>query len=184
MEYNYPFGGWAELEGIANRTDYDLKRHIEASGKDLTYFNEETKEKFVPYVIEPAVGVERIFVVLMLDAYSEEEDKEGIRSVLRFHPKVAPVKVAIFPLQKDEALVKIARDIYGDLRSRWSVQYDQGGSVGRRYRRQDEIGTPYCVTVDFETLSDKKVTVRDRDTMTQERILISKLKDHLSKTLS
>ncbi len=184
VEYNYPFGGWAELEGIANRTDYDLKRHIEASGKDLTYFNEETKEKFVPYVIEPAAGVERIFVVLMLDAYAEEEDKEGIRSVLRFHPKVAPVKAAIFPLQKDEALVKIARGIYGDLRSLWNVQYDQGGSVGRRYRRQDEIGTPFCITIDFETLTDKKVTIRDRDTMKQDRILISKLKAYLSKTLN
>lgn len=184
VEYNYPFMGWGELEGIANRTDYDLKRHSEASGKDLSYFDEETKEKFTPFVVEPAAGVERIFLVLLLDAYDEEKDEDGERVVLRFHPKVAPVKIAVFPLQKDEALVKVARGVYGDLKVKWNVQYDQSGSVGRRYRRQDEIGTPYCVTVDFDSLKDKKVTVRDRDSMKQERVLISKLPDYLTKKLT
>lgn len=183
VEYNYPFMGWGELEGIANRTDYDLLRHAEASGKDLTYFDEETKEKFTPYVIEPAVGIDRVALILMLDAYAEEEGSEETRVVLKFSPKVAPVKVAILPLQKDTALVELSQGIYKDLRSSWSVQYDQAGSIGRRYRRQDEIGTPYCVTVDFESLEDKKVTVRDRDSMQQERIKITDLKDQLSKTL-
>lgn len=184
VEYNYPFMGWGELEGIASRSDYDLKRHLEASGKDLTFFDEESKEKFVPYVVEPAAGVDRIFLILLLDAYAEEEDKDGTRIVLRLHPKVAPVKVAIFPLQKDDGIVAAARDIYGTLRGLWSVQYDQSGSVGRRYRRQDEVGTPYCVTVDFDTLTDKKVTIRDRDTMAQERVAITDLPSYFSKKLN
>ena len=184
VEYNYPFMGWGELEGIASRSDYDLKRHLEASGKDLTFFDEETKEKFVPYVVEPAAGVDRVFLIVLLDAYFEEEDKDGTRIVLRLHPKVAPVKVAIFPLQKDDGIVAVARDIYSTLQGLWNVQYDQSGSVGRRYRRQDEIGTPYCVTVDFDTLTDKKVTVRDRDTMAQERVAIADLPNYFSKKLN
>jgi len=181
--YNFPIG-WKELAGIANRTDFDLKAHIEGSGRDLSFFDEESKEKFVPYVIEPTLGIERAFFALLADSYDEEKDGEEIRSVLRFSPAVAPVKVAIFPLQKDEGIVKIAKEIYENLRGRYSVQYDQSGSIGRRYRRQDEIGTPYCLTVDFDSLTDKKVTVRDRDSMKQERVLISKLEDLLSKKLA
>lgn len=181
--YNFPIG-WKELAGIANRTDFDLKSHIEKSGRDLSYFDEETKEKFVPYVVEPTLGIERAFFALLTDAYDEEKDEEGERVILRLNPRVAPVKVAIFPLQKDEPLTKVARKIYDELKEKWSVQYDQSGSIGRRYRRQDEIGTPYCVTIDFESLKDKKVTVRDRDSMQQGRVLISKLFDYLSSRVS
>jgi glycyl-tRNA synthetase len=184
VEYDYPFGGWGELEGIANRTDYDLRRHMEASGKDLTYFDEETKEKFVPFVVEPAVGIDRIMLALMLDAYDEDKDKDETRTVLRLNPKVAPVKVAVFPLQKDEHLLRLSQEIFKDLRFSWNVQYDQAGSIGRRYRRQDEIGTPYCVTVDFDSITDRKVTVRERDSMKQERVKIADLKSYLTKALT
>ena len=183
INYHFPIG-WKELAGIANRTDYDLKAHVEKSGRDLSFFDEETKEKFTPYVIEPTMGIERAFFAILTDAYDEEADGDEVRSVLRFDPKVAPVKVAVFPLQKDEPLVKIAKEIYDELKEKWAVQYDQSGSVGRRYRRQDEIGTSYCVTVDFDSLKDKKVTVRDRDSMKQERVLITKLSEYLSKKLN
>ncbi len=182
IEYRFPFG-WGEVEGIANRTDYDLRRHTEFSGQRLEYFDDETGEHIVPYVIEPSAGVERIFLVLLLDAYDEEPDKEGVRVVLRLHPKVAPIKVAVLPLSKKEPLVSLAKDIRKKLARYWMTDYDDRQSIGRRYRRQDEIGTPYCVTVDFQTLEDKAVTIRDRDTMEQVRVPISELEAELQARL-
>jgi len=176
--YNWPFMGFGELEGIANRTDFDLKNHAKASGKELAYFDPETKEKIVPYVIEPSEGVGRAMLAVLIDAYNEEKapkaagEGEEERIVLKFAPKVAPIKAAVLPLVKDEKLVKIAKEIYSDLKKEWFVQYDEAATVGRRYRRQDEIGTPYCITVDFDTLKDDAVTLRDRDSMKQERIKI------------
>ena len=170
IEYRFPFGK-SELWGLANRGDYDLTQHARASGEELDYFDEETKEHVVPYVVEPSLGVDRAMLVFLLEAYEEEQDKEGVRTILRFHPRLAPVKAAVLPLVKrDERLVALAQRIYGDLRAEVPVQYDETGSVGRRYRRQDEIGTPWCLTVDSQSLEDGTVTVRDRDTMTQERI--------------
>lgn len=167
--------GWAELEGVANRTDYDLKQHSQASGKTLDYYDDETKEHYTPYVIEPAVGVDRCALAFMCDAYEEEPDKDEIRVVMHFHPALAPIKAAILPLSKKENLTTYAKDIYKDLRHHLAVQYDDTQSIGRRYRRQDEIGTPYCVTVDFQSLEDKRVTIRERDTMNQIRIPVSEL---------
>jgi glycyl-tRNA synthetase len=174
LEYRYPFG-WGELEGVASRGDYDMQRHIAASGEPLSFFDEETREHIVPYVVEPAVGVDRVMLILLLDAYDEEPDNQGTRVVLRLSPKVAPVKAAILPLAKKEPLVNLAREIQGKLRRRYAVQYDETGNIGRRYRRQDEIGTPFCVTVDFDSLEDGAVTVRDRDSMGQERVAIGEL---------
>lgn len=174
LEYKYPFG-WGELEGVASRGDYDLQRHIEASGESLTFFDEESREHIVPYVIEPAVGLDRVFLILMLDAYDEEPDNQGTRVVLRFSPKIAPVKAAILPLAKKEPLVRLARELQSKLRGRYAVQYDETGNIGRRYRRQDEIGTPYCFTIDFDSLEDGAVTVRERDSMAQERIAIAEI---------
>lgn len=166
IEYNFPFG-WSELEGIANRTDFDLKNHSKHSGRDLSYFDEEKKEKFVPYVIEPSVGVERLMLALLVGGYVED----GERVVLRLHPKVAPHKVAVFPLLANkESLVAMAKDIYNDLRPRFMVAFDDRGNIGKRYYSQDEIGTPFCVTVDFQSLEDGTVTVRNRDTTAQERV--------------
>jgi len=181
IEYNWPFMGWGELEGIANRTDYDLKQHTKESGKDLSYFDEETKKKIVPYVIEPSIGVGRMMLALLINAYTEEKaptaekGESETRVVLKLSPGLAPVKVAVLPLVKDEKLIKIAKEIYKDLKKEWNVIYDEAASIGRRYRRQDEIGTPYCVTVDFDTLKDKSVTIRDRDSMNQERVKIKEL---------
>ncbi len=175
VEYQFPFG-WGELEGIANRTDFDLKSHAGHSGKDLSYFDDDSKEKFIPYVIESSGGIDRTFLVVMLDAYREEEVEGEKRVVLGFNKRIAPVKVAVFPLQKDEKLVGVAKGIYKDLREYMSCYYDQAGNIGRRYRRQDEIGTPYCLTVDFDTLEDESVTVRERDTMEQKRVKINELK--------
>ncbi len=178
IEYRFPWG-WAELEGIANRTDYDLRHHGEASGQDLTYFDDETKERYYPYVVEPSGGVDRAALALFLDAYDEEPDssssKEEVRVVLRFHRHIAPVSVAVLPLSRNERLAPTARAIYGLVRRHFSTQYDDAQSIGRRYRRQDEIGTLYCVTVDFGTLEDKRVTIRDRDTMRQIRVPIAEL---------
>jgi len=176
IEYNFPFGGWGELEGIANRQDFDLATHQKHSGKDLSYYDEETKSKFLPHVIEPALGVDRATLAFLLDSYDLiKEGESGIESdevVLRLHPKIAPIKLAVFPLVKKDKLPEIAHKIINSLKPYMMVQYDESGSVGRRYRRQDEIGTPYCVTVDFDTLTDGTVTIRDRDTMDQERIHI------------
>ena len=183
IEYQYPFG-WGELEGIANRTDFDLKNHAKFSGKDLR-FQDEKGEKFFPYVIEPSVGVERIVLALLSESYREEKDKEGIRIFLSLSPRVAPVKVAIFPLLKNKPeLVNQAKKIYEDLKTCFNVAWDDIGNIGKRYRRQDEIGTPWCITVDFDTLEDKTVTVRDRDTMKQERVAIDKLKEFFQTKLS
>lgn len=175
VEYMFPWG-WGELEGIANRTNFDLTQHQKYSGRDLTYFDEEKNERYVPYVIEPSAGADRATLAFLLDAYGEEFDKKTkeIRIVLRFDPRLAPVKAAVLPLVKDKKLIKIAGDMYKDLQKAavGLIQYDESGSVGRRYRRQDEIGTPWCFTVDFDSLKDKKATVRDRDTMKQKRIFI------------
>jgi glycyl-tRNA synthetase len=183
VEYLFPMG-WSELEGIANRGDFDLIQHARYSGKGLSYFDEETKENIVPCIIEPSAGVDRSILAFLCDAYTEEPDKDEIRVVLRLHPAIAPVKVAILPLSKKEPLVNKAREIYANLRQCWAVIYDDAQSIGRRYRRQDEIGTPYCVTVDFDTLEDAQVTVRDRDDMQQIRIPVTELKAALASKLN
>ena len=191
IEYDFPFGR-QELEGVAYRTDYDLSQHQKASGKSLEYFDEETKQKFIPHVVEPSAGVDRTVLALICEAYSEDEapDEKGkmeTRIVLRFHPRMAPIKCAIFPLLKNkEPLVAKAKEIVDLLQPHMYVFYDESGAIGRRYRRQDEIGTPFCVTVDFETLGEKEaelrdtVTLRDRDTMKQERVKVSELIQLLS----
>ena len=178
IQYLFPMG-WSELEGIANRQDFDLKQHSKFSGKNLEYFDEESKEHFTPFVIEPSAGVDRSVLAFMLDAYTEEPDKDEIRTVLKLHPRLAPYKAAILPLSKKEPLANLSRQIYASLRKAWMVTYDEAQSIGRRYRRQDEIGTPYCITVDFESLNDGQVTVRERDTMTQVRIPIVEIKAYL-----
>jgi glycyl-tRNA synthetase len=169
VEYRYPFG-WGELEGIANRTDFDLRRHQEFSGRDMSYFDTESNERFLPYVIEPAVGVDRILITLLCDAYDEEEVRGETRTVLRLHPDLAAVQVAVLPLSKKPELSAVARQVEHALRPHFSTQYDETQAIGRRYRRQDEIGTPLCVTVDFESLDDQAVTIRERDGMTQVRV--------------
>ncbi|MEA2086376.1 MAG: glycine--tRNA ligase [Chloroflexota bacterium] len=182
IDYLFPMG-WAELEGIANRGDFDLVQHASLSGKTIDYFDDETKERFVPYIIEPSAGVDRSLLAFLCDAYDEEPDKEEIRVVLRFHPGIAPIKVAVLPLSRKEQPVALAREIYADLRQQWSVTYDIAQSIGRRYRRQDEIGTPFCVTVDFQSLEDNQATIRERDTMNQIRVPISELKTTLQAKL-
>ena len=174
IEYRFPWG-WGELEGIASRTDFDLGRHAAASGEDLTYFDQDTREHFLPYVIEPSGGVDRAALAFWLDAYDEEPDGDAVRVVSHLHAKLAPITVAVLPLSRNARLAPTARNIYGRLRRHFSVQYDDAQSVGRRYRRQDEIGTPWCVTVDFDTLEDQQVTIRDRDTMQQVRIPVADL---------
>ena len=186
IEFRFPWG-WAELEGIADRTDFDLKAHSEATGEDLTYFDEETRERYYPYVIEPSGGIDRAALAFLVDAYDEELDtsssKEETRVLLRFHRDIAPIKVAVLPLSRNEKLVPTAREIYSLVRKRFTSQYDDAQSIGRRYRRQDEIGTPYCVTVDFQTLEDKAVTIRDRDTMQQIRVPVQELSQTLGDKL-
>ena len=174
VEYLFPFG-WSELEGIASRTDFDLTQHQTFSKKNLTYFDEPNKERYIPYVIEPSAGADRSTLAFLVDAYDEEED----RVVLRFHPKLAPIKVAVFPLMRKDGHPEKARTIEKMLRPHFKVMYDESGNIGRRYRRQDEIGTPYCVTVDHDSFEDDCVTLRDRDSMEQERIPISGLIDTL-----
>jgi glycyl-tRNA synthetase len=165
VEYRFPFG-WSELEGIANRTDFDLSRHTEKSGKRLDYFDEGRKERFTPYVIEPSAGVDRSTLAFIVDAYAEEEE----RTVLRFDPRIAPIKVGIFPLLRKEGQPERAREIRDRLKRHFAVFYDQAGAIGRRYRRQDEVGTPFCITVDHQTADDNTVTLRERDSMEQERV--------------
>jgi glycyl-tRNA synthetase len=186
IEYDFPGLGWSELEGIANRTDFDLKAHAAHSGEDLSYFDQETEERYVPYVIEPAVGVERAILAFLVDAYREEDaptaaGKVEKRTVLRLDKRLAPYKVAILPLSKHADLTPVAERLADQVRRRHVTDFDVAGSIGRRYRRQDEVGTPYCVTVDFDSLTDNQVTVRDRDTMEQERIPMDGLSDYLSK---
>jgi len=191
IEYQFPFSnedGWGELEGIANRTDYDLKNHLEHSGKDLKYFDEETKENYLPYVIEPSAGVERSLLAFLLNAYQEEQDEKGEkRIVLKLHSQLAPIKLAIFPLLKNNKDLKnLAQEIYQKLKLKlnFPIDYDEVGSIGRRYRRQDEIGTPWGVTVDHQSLEDKTVTIRERDTMKQERIKIEEIENFLREKLA
>jgi glycyl-tRNA synthetase len=183
VEYEYPFG-WGELEGIACRTDFDLKRHSEASGVDLRYFDPETKERYFPYVIEPAGGVNRIALTAMIDGYAEEVVEGETRTVLRFHPELAPVTVGVFPLVKKEGMPEKALEIEQELRrARFATYYDQSAAIGRRYRRQDEIGTPFCVTIDGDTLKDGVVTVRHRDSMQQDRVKVGELVPHLQRAI-
>ena len=179
IEFEFPFG-WGEIEGIHNRTDYDLSRHEQFSGKSLKYFDEETKEKFTPYIIETSAGASRSLMAFLVNSYAEEEaptaeGKMETRVVLKFHPRIAPIKVAVFPLVNRDGMPEIAQKIEEGLRPHLRVFYDDSGAVGRRYRRQDEIGTPYCITVDSQTLQDQTVTVRDRDSMRQERVASDKL---------
>jgi len=190
IEYRFNFVGseWGELEGIANRTDFDLMTHSEHSGQDLSYFDQAADERYTPYVIEPAAGLSRSLMTFLVDAYTEDEapnTKGGVdkRTVLRLDPRLAPVKVAVLPLSRNEALTPKAKDLAAELRGFWNVDFDDSGAIGRRYRRQDEIGTPYCVTVDFETLDDGAVTVRERDTMTQERISLEGLRTWFAERL-
>jgi glycyl-tRNA synthetase len=188
VEYRFPFA-WSELEGIANRTDFDLKRHAEFSGRDLSYFDQAADERYVPYVIEPAAGVDRSTLAFLVDAYRTGEavsSKGRIerRTWLELHPTLAPIKVAVLPLSRNEKLVPTAHEVNDLLKPEFITQYDDAGAIGRRYRRQDEIGTPYCVTVDFETVEDdRKVTVRDRDSMAQDRVAIDRLVGYLAERL-
>jgi glycyl-tRNA synthetase len=182
VEYLYPWG-WAELEGIAKRTDYDLRKHAEASGKNLSYFDEETGEHIVPYVVEPALGVDRCVLIFMLDAYREEEVRGEKRVLLALHPFLAPIKVAILPLSRNDKLVPTARKVWELVRPRYMSQYDDAQSIGRRYRRQDEAGTALCITVDFDTLEDQAVTIRERDSMEQVRVPIANLLEALAQRL-
>jgi glycyl-tRNA synthetase len=190
VEYRFGFQGteWGELEGIANRTDFDLTTHGRASGVDMSYLDQESGERFIPFVIEPAAGVDRAALVFLLDGYTEDEapDAKGNlekRTVLRLDPRVAPVKAAVLPLSRNADLSPLARDLAAVLRKRWNTDFDDASAIGRRYRRQDEIGTPYCVTVDFDTLDDQAVTVRERDSMRQERVSIDQLETYLGERL-
>lgn len=182
FEFKFPFG-WGELWGIADRTDFDLNAHAKVSGKNLEYTDPVTNEKYVPYVIEPSLGVERMVLALLCNAYEEQELEGGdSRVVMHFHPAIAPYKVAVLPLQK-KALGEKSEELYRQLSKKFSATYDETASIGKRYRRQDEIGTPYCVTVDFDTLEDNCVTVRERDSMEQERVAIDKLEEYLAKRM-
>ncbi|TMA92782.1 MAG: glycine--tRNA ligase [Deltaproteobacteria bacterium] len=190
IEYLFPMG-WSELEGIANRTDYDLKQHTQFSGKALEYFDEETKQKIVPYVIEPSAGADRGTLAFLVDAYNEEEVKGEKRVVLNFHPELAPVKIAVLPLlKKNSSIVETAHKLCADLRKRWHSVYDDTASIGRLYRRQDEVGTPFCVTVDVQTVgddksaADDKVTIRDRDSMGQVRVAMTSLPTVMDKLMT
>ena len=188
IEYKFGFQGsdWGELEGIANRTDYDLTAHSKHSGEDLCYFNQATGEKYIPYVIEPAAGLTRSLMCFLVDAYDVDEapnTKGGVdkRTVLRLDPRLAPVKAAVLPLSKKPELRTVAQNLADDLRfNEWMIDYDESGAIGRRYRRQDEIGTPLCITVDFDTLEDHAVTIRERDTMVQERVALDKVADYVA----
>jgi glycyl-tRNA synthetase len=191
IEYKFDFPGteWGELEGIANRTDFDLTTHGKASGQDMSYLDPESGERYVPYVVEPALGVDRTLLVHLLDGYTEDEapDAKGKlekRTVLRLDYRIAPVKVAVLPLSRNADLSPKARDVAAELRRHWNADFDDASAIGRRYRRQDEIGTPYCVTIDFETLDDQAVTVRERDSMKQERIGIDGLTAYLSERMA
>ena len=190
IEYRFNFAGseWGELEGIANRTDFDLTTHSKHSGADLSYFDQAANERYTPYVIEPAAGLSRSLMTFLVDAYTEDEapnTKGGVdkRTVLRLDPRLAPVKVAVLPLSRNADLSPKAKGLAADLRTLWNVEFDDSGAIGRRYRRQDEIGTPYCVTVDFDTLEDDAVTVRERDTMTQERVGLGQVRSWFAERL-
>ena len=178
VDYNFPIG-WSEIEGIANRGDFDLTQHSKFSGKTLDYFDEEKGERYLPYVIEPSCGVDRTLLAVLVDAYDEEITDKETRVVLHIKPEIAPVKVAILPLSRNEKLLPMSKEVSGLLRPHFMTQYDDAQSIGRRYRRQDEIGTPYCVTIDFQSLEDNQVTIRERDSMQQVRVPVSGLLDKL-----
>jgi glycyl-tRNA synthetase len=187
IEYKFGFSGnpWGELEGIANRTNFDLTTHSKHSGADLSFYDQATEARFVPYVIEPAAGLTRSLMAFLVDAYTEDEApnaKGGVdkRTVLKLDPRLAPVKAAVLPLSRHADLSPKARDLAAELRTSWNVEFDDAGAIGRRYRRQDEIGTPFCVTLDFDSLDDHAVTVRERDAMTQERVAIDAVSDYLA----
>jgi len=187
IEYEFPFG-WSELEGIANRTDFDLQQHQRFSGEDLSYYDQENDRRYIPYVVEPSLGVDRALLAFLLDAYRVDEAPSAKgemekRTVLALHRDLAPIKVAILPLSRNEALVPEARRVHDVLKPLWMTSYDDAGAIGRRYRRQDEVGTPFCVTIDFETLQDQQVTVRDRDSMVQDRLPIANLIGYLQERL-
>ena len=183
IEYKYPFG-WKEMCALAYRTDFDLKNHSKHSGEDLQYVDPQTKEKYIPHVVEPTFGLSRMVGIMLFDSYREEDVKGKKRIYLKFIPSMAPIKAAVFPMQKDEKLVKYAKDIYLDLKKDIVCEFDSIGNIGKMYRRQDEIGTPYCITVDYDTLKNDTVTIRDRDTMKQERVSISKIKSYLKEKLA
>jgi glycyl-tRNA synthetase len=183
LEFLFPTG-WQELEGIANRGDYDLRRHAEYSGEKLEYFDQGSGERYVPYVIEPSAGVDRSLLAFVVDAYDEDEQEGERRTVLRLHPRLAPVKVAVLPLVRKDGQPELAREVHHALKPLMQSEYDEGGSIGRRYRRQDEIGTPWAVTIDHQSLDDRTVTVRDRDTLAQERVAIDELPGHLQGRLA
>jgi glycyl-tRNA synthetase len=183
VEYLFPIG-WSELEGIANRGDFDLTQHAEFSGQKLEYFDGQTGERYVPHVIEPAAGADRATLAFLVDAYDEDEIGGEQRTVLRIHPRLAPVKVAVLPHMRKDGLQEVAQEVYAALRGRMQSEYDEGGAIGKRYRRQDEIGTPYCVTIDHQTLEDQTVTVRERDSLAQDRVAIDALADELAARLA
>jgi glycyl-tRNA synthetase len=191
IEYRFGFasGEWGELMGVANRTDFDLSNHIRESGNDLRYFDQATGERYVPYVIEPSFGLTRALMAFLIESYAEDEapnTKGGVdkRIVLRLDRRLAPVKIAVFPLSRNEQLSPLAKTVADDLRKHWNIEFDDAGAIGRRYRRQDEIGTPFCVTVDFDSLEDNAVTVRERDTMSQERVSLDRLQGYLHEQLA
>jgi len=183
IDYLFPMG-WAELEGIANRGNFDLVQHAKYSGKNLAYFDEETNEHIIPYIIEPSAGVDRSALAFLCDAYDEDLAEGELRVLLHLHPDLAPIKVAVLPLSRRDKLVTLAKQIYANLRQCWMVSYDDAQSIGRRYRRQDEIGTPFCVTIDFQSLEDEQVTIRERDSLNQIRVPIKELKTILTAKLS
>jgi glycyl-tRNA synthetase len=191
IEYRFGFPGseFGELEGVANRTDFDLSTHAKESGVDLSYFDQGINERWTPFVIEPAAGLTRSLMAFLVDAYAEDEapnTKGGVdtRTVLRLDYRLAPVKAAVLPLSRNDELSPVARKLANDLRASWNIDFDDSGAIGRRYRRQDEIGTPFCITVDFESLQDQAVTVRERDTMEQQRVSLDKLKGYLAEKLA
>lgn len=183
IEYQFSFG-WKEMFGIAYRTDFDLKNHMEHSGKDLRYLDQKTGERYIPHVVEPTFGLSRLVGIVLEDAYRTEKVNDQERVYLKLHPSIAPIKAAVFPLQKDEKLTAVARDLYQELKKDMTAEYDNAGNIGKMYRRQDEIGTPFCVTVDYQTIEDGTVTVRDRDTMKQERVKVGEVPAYLKKRLS
>jgi glycyl-tRNA synthetase len=182
INYLFPMG-WAELEGIANRGDFDLKQHAKHSGKGLDYFDNETNEHYIPYVIEPSSGVDRMVLAILVDSYEEEEVRGEKRVVLKINPALAPIKVAVLPLSRNEKLVPLSQEIFNQIKSDFMTQYDDSQSIGRRYRRQDETGTPLCVTIDFDSLEDNQVTIRERDSMDQIRVPIKEVVSHLQEKL-
>jgi glycyl-tRNA synthetase len=182
IQYEFPFG-WQELEGIHDRTDFDLSRHEEHSGKKLSYFDEETKERYIPYVVETSAGVDRTMLMCLVDGFREEGEGKEARTVLKLSPRIAPIKLAVFPLVRRDGMPELATEIHRGLRRRWNAFYDDGGSIGRRYRRQDEAGTPFCITVDGESVTERTVTIRDRDTMDQVRVPVDRLEEWLGERM-